>query len=66
MNRFDDKMPPGKVFDNFQFVSFPDITKREATQAMQEEFFFQGYPSLMLLSIGELKDHTIYGRMTWI
>jgi hypothetical protein len=43
MNRFDDKMPPGKVFDNFQFVSFPEITKKEATQAMQEEFFFQAF-----------------------
>lgn len=43
MNRFDDRMPKGKVFDNFQFVSFPDIAKKEATVAMQEEFFFQAF-----------------------
>jgi E3 ubiquitin-protein ligase RGLG len=43
MESFDDDMPPGRVFDNFQFVNFGEIMKYEADNLMKNEFFFRAF-----------------------
>jgi len=43
MEHFDDKIPEGRVFDNFQFVPFRNVLAKESKTAMEEEFFFNAF-----------------------
>lgn len=67
MNDFDDKMPSGKIFDNFQFVALSDIIKKEVTEAMQHEFFFRGikiFPLFVLFFVFKMlymQINSLYG-----
>jgi len=41
--QFDDYMPPGKRFDNLQFVTFNKINAAVSLEAQQREFFAQAF-----------------------
>jgi len=43
MERFDDNIPAGRVFDNFQFVRYANVVKKEEQTKMEEEFFFHAF-----------------------
>jgi len=44
MQRFDHKMPRGRVFDNFHFVQMSQILRNdERTERIEEEFFYRSF-----------------------
>jgi len=44
MQRFDRKMPKGRVFDNFHFVAFSQILQKdERSDKIEEEFFYRSF-----------------------
>jgi len=44
MQRFDHKMPRGRIFDNFHFVSISQIVRKdERTDKIEEEFFYRSF-----------------------
>lgn len=44
MESFDDHMPKGRLFDNFQFVNFNEVvSSQEDHHSLKEEFFFRAF-----------------------
>jgi E3 ubiquitin-protein ligase RGLG len=59
MEKFDDSIPAGRIFDNFQFVPYNTIVAKENKAGMEEEFFFRGFMEVPT-QYQEIKDKLKY------